>query len=126
MSILTLRTHTCSLHLEGTTRPIFCNCEPLKGRWADLTQLASPSRCAWVEGSVRGCKSACSWTPHHPLLAVWSWAGERALRVAVCDQIFSRPGKEVVCHPYLLLDVSSRGVGVRKPEKRQWKPRLEG
>lgn len=34
--------HTCSLHLAGTTRPIFCNYEPLmgEGRLADLDKPA--------------------------------------------------------------------------------------
>ena len=67
------------------------------------------TRCAWLEVSVGGCKSACSCTLLHTLLDVWIWAGERALQVAVCDQVFSRPGKEKVCHLYLLLDVSPGG-----------------
>ena len=46
---------------------------------ADLTRLASPSRCVWVEVSVSGSKSACSWTQCHTLRGVWSWAGETAL-----------------------------------------------
>ena len=54
------------------------------------------------------------------------------LRAAVCDQVFSRPGKESVCHPHLLLDVSPDGgeearkktVGARTGEVTQvgkWK-----
>ena len=41
------------------------------------------------------------------------------LAVAVCDQVFSRPGKEAVCHPFLLLDISPGSGGGGGEEARE-------
>ena len=37
MSVLTLRTYPCSLHLAGTTRPLSATVSPDGGGLADLT-----------------------------------------------------------------------------------------
>ena len=59
MSLLTLRTHSCSLHLAGTTGPIFCNCEPLIGEdWLTWGSRAAFPSNAWVEVFINTCLQA--------------------------------------------------------------------
>ena len=50
MSILTLRTQTCSLELASAAKPIFCNYEPLIGEdWLTQARQRTLLRCVWSE-----------------------------------------------------------------------------